>query len=175
MKILILSYSFTGNNDGLAASLARALAAEHVRVTEPKHRSMGTIVFDMLLNRSPKIDVAPAKVEDYDLVLFVGPVWMGKAASPLRTCFKQFGFRLGKYAYVSISGGADGSNPKLVEDLEKRLGKKPAALIDLHIAELLPREPKPDRRATSSYRLTDKDLQVLAEKAALQIKKAVPE
>ena len=46
-------------------------------------------------------------------------------------------------------------------ELNKRVGKEPAALIDLHIADLLPSDPKPNRKDTSAYRLTDKDVKGL--------------
>jgi len=82
---------------------------------------------------------------------------MGQVASPLRAYFKRLKGRLGRYAFVSISGGADGPNPKLGAELSQRLGKEPAAVIDLHIAALLPADPKPTRQDTSSYRLTDED------------------
>ena len=66
----------TGNNDALAAEIADVIAAEHIVITEPRHRSMGKIVLDILLDRSPKIDQNIDGMEENDLVLFVGPVWM---------------------------------------------------------------------------------------------------
>jgi len=99
------------------------LAAEHVSITEPGKRTMGTIMLDTVFGRTPKIRMPAAKVEEYDLVVFVGPVWMGNVASPFRACFRELGAKIGKYAFVSISGGADGPNPKLAAELAKRLGK----------------------------------------------------
>ena len=55
----------------------------------------------------------------------------------------------------------DGPNPKLENELIKRTGKKPDALIDLHIADLLPPEPKPERKDTSAYKLSDGDVDKL--------------
>jgi len=163
MKTMVISYSLSGNNGDLAASLAAALEAEHVRIAEPKPRTMGTIVLDMTFNRTPKIMMPVEKIEEYDLVLFVGPVWMGQIATPFRACFKQLGHRVGKYAFISISGGADGPNPKLANELEKRLGKEPVCLIDLHIADLLPSEPKPARKDTMAYRVTERDVKHLTD------------
>ena len=34
MKIIVISYSLTGNNDDLAAGVAAQLEADHIRVTE---------------------------------------------------------------------------------------------------------------------------------------------
>ena len=146
----VVSYSLTGNNEALAASLAAELAAEHIKITESKARTMGTIILDMLFKRTPRVSPIPDKVEDNDLVLFVGPVWMGQVATPLRACFKHLKGRIGQYGFIAISGGADGANLKLAGELKKRAGKEPSALIDLHIADLLPPDPKPGRKETST-------------------------
>ena len=47
MKITVISYSLTGNNEALAASVAAALGAEHIKISEPKRRTIGTIVLLM--------------------------------------------------------------------------------------------------------------------------------
>ncbi len=78
MKTTVISYSLTGNNDAPAKNLAGALAAEHASITEPKRRTMGTIVLDNMLNRMPKVALPALKPEERDLVVFVGPVWMDK-------------------------------------------------------------------------------------------------
>jgi multimeric flavodoxin WrbA len=173
VKAIVISYSLTGNNENLAASLAATLGAEHVRITEPKPRATGKIVLDMVSKRTPKIIMPVEEIEGYDLVLFVGPVWMGQIASPFRACFKQLCQEIGKYAFVSISGGADGPNPKLANELETRLGKEPVCLIDLHIADLLPSEPKPTRKDTMAYRVTERDVKHLTDTIVATLRKAM--
>ena len=164
-RVVVVSYSLTGNNDALAASIASAFQAEHIRITESMPRTNGTIALDMLFNRTPKVNTEVDSVKDSDFVIFVGPVWMGHVASPLRACFKRLKGRLGRYAFVSISGGANGPNPKLAHELKKRVGKEPVALIDLHIADLLSSDQKPTREDTSSYCLTEKDIRALTDTA----------
>jgi hypothetical protein len=163
MKAIVVSYSLTGNNRDLAASVAATLGVEHVRITEPKPRKMGKIVLDVIFKRTPKIIMPVEKIEAYDWVLFFGPVWMGQIASPFRACFDQLGQKIGEYAFISICGGADGPNPKLADELEERLGKEPACLLDLHIADLLPSEPKPTRNDTMGYRITEEDVKHLTD------------
>lgn len=158
MKVIIISYSFTGNNDALAIRVSAELKAKHIRIQEAKQRKMSTIFFDILFNRTPKIEVMVDKVEEFDLVIFMGPIWLGRAATPLRGYFQQLKNRLGKYAFVSISGGAQGANPNLAFDLKKRIGKDPVVLIDLAIADLLPAVPKPTRQDTMAYHLSESDV-----------------
>lgn len=164
MRILIISYSFTGNNDALATSIASALKADHIKVTETKPRTTGTIFFDILFKRTPVVKMQIDKVEQNDVVIFMGPVWMGQIATPLRGYFNQLKSTIGKYAFVTISGGADGPNTKLRGELLKRLGKEPSALIDMHIADLLPSTPKPERKDTSAYHLREEDVKNLTDK-----------
>jgi flavodoxin len=173
MKKAIISYSLTGNNEVLATSLAAALDAEHLRITEPRHRTMLTIMLDMILGRTPPVEFPPLETEKYDLVLFVGPIWMGQIATPLRGCFEQLRSIIGKYIFISISGGADGPNPKIAAELERRLKNKPITIIDLHIADLLPSEPKPRRSDTSTYRINGKDTRGLTEKAVTILKRVI--
>ena len=173
MKTIVVSYSLTGNNEDLAASIAATFGAEHARIAEPKPRKMGKIVLDAVLDRTPKIILAEEKIEAYDWVLFVGPVWMGQVASPFRACFRQLSQKIGKYAFISICGGADGPNPKLAGELEKRLGKEPACLLDLHIADLLPSEPKPTRDDTMGYRITEGDVKHLTDTVAATLREAM--
>lgn len=163
MKAMIMSYSLSGNNEDLAASLSAALGAEHVRISESKSRTMFTIVLDRIFNRTPKIVTDVETTEGYDLVLFVGPVWMGQVSSPFRACFKQLRAEIDEYAFISISGGADGPNPGLSDELKKRLGREPLCLIDLHIADLLPPGSEPTRDDTMGYRINESDVKRLTE------------
>jgi len=173
MRVTVISYSLTGNNEALATSIAAEFAAEHIKISESKPRTMGTIILDILFNRTPHVNPIIDKVEDNDLVIFVGPVWMGHVATPLRAYFRHLKGRPGQYAFISISGGADGANPKLAGELNKRVGKAPAALIDLHIADLLPSDPKPDRKDTSAYRLNERDVKSLTNTVAKTLRETV--
>lgn len=161
MKVIVISYSLTGNNEALANSIAAEFAAEHIKITECKPRTTRVIIFDVLFNRTPQVSPIIDKVGNNDLVLFVGPVWLGQVATPFRAYFKHLKAKLGQYAFISISGGALGPNPKLAGELNKRVGKEPTALIDLHIANLLPSDPKPTMKDTSAYHLSDKDIKSL--------------
>lgn len=172
MKVLVVSYSLTGNNEAIAKRVASQLAADHVRITETKERTMGAIAADMMFNRTPRIDQGLDELEGADLVVIVGPVWMGHVAAPLRACLKRLKGRLGRYAFCSISGGADGPNPKLADDLRKRVGRAPAAVVDLHIADLLPLDPRPTRQETQNYRLSEGDVEVLAGKMVGALREA---
>ncbi|OBZ15035.1 hypothetical protein A8L34_14265 [Bacillus sp. FJAT-27264] len=162
MDIIVISYSFTGNNEALASNVAKELSAEYIRILESKPRTLGTITLDVIFSRTPLVQPAPDLLGKYDLILFFGPIWMGQVATPLRAYLKYLKTNRHKYGFISISGGADGTNPKVSGELRKRTGIDPAVLIDLHIADLLPPGSIHARKDTSTYRLDDGDIKQLS-------------
>lgn len=173
MKLAIISYSYTGNNDILAAGVANALSADHIRLVPQKPVSTGSIMLDALLGRTPKVQPGADAMRPYDMVLFVAPVWLGAAAFPLRSCFRALKSNSQRYGFLSISGGADHDNPKLEMDLVKQTGRKPDVLFDQHIRTLLPAEPQPTREMTSAYQLTEDDAQRLTQKAVEKVRETL--
>lgn len=161
MNIAVISYSYTGNNGALADNVANELSAEHIKILEAKSRTTGSIILDMIFARTPKVEPAPDIMSQYDLILFFAPVWMGQAASPLRAYLKHLKAFPKRYGFLSISGGADGGNPKLAAELRKRTGAEPDILLDLHIADLLASNPKPERKDTTAYKINDSDIERL--------------
>lgn len=155
MKILILFYSHTGNNAALADRLADELKADKFRITELRPRNNQVIALDMLFNRRPQIEPLPEQVAAYDLVLFLGPVWMYHLPSPLRSCFQQLKDKLVRYAFVSVSGGALGPNPGIAKELVRRMGKRLAFQIDLTVAQFGTVPPQPSVKDTSAYQLAE--------------------
>jgi flavodoxin len=171
MKTIVISYSQTGNNNKLACAIAKNLTANHIKIAEPKPRTFLAIGLDTLLNRTPKINSFDVNFEDFDMVIFVSPVWMGQVASPLRAVFRLAKSKVKQYAFVSLSGGADGPNTKLENELKSRIGVKPQKVINFLIAELLPQNPKPTRQQTEDYRLDDEVAIELSEKIVYSLKK----
>ena len=173
MKIAVVSYSLTGNNEALAKNTAEELAAEHIKITECKHRSMSTIILDLIFNRTPQVQPNPDIISSYDLLLLFGPVWMGKVASPLRSYLSYLKTNACKYAFVSISGGAIGPNPELKHELEKRAGREPIRIIDQHVADLLPSDPKPTLKVASAYRINSEEILKLTDTIVKTVREAV--
>ena len=171
MKILIMSYSFTGNNEALAKRIAEELKVEHIRIIEQKKRTNGTIAADLVFGRTPQTEPAPQVMSAYDLIVFIAPVWMGQPAFPMRVYLKQLKKHPQKYAYISISGAM---NPGLSGALKNKTGVEAVAVIDLHITDLLPPEPKPAPQEVGAYRLTAQDIENLAKRAVTMLLGKLP-
>jgi len=174
MKTVILSYSLTGNNEALAKRISEELKAEHIRITEPKKRTNGTIVSDIIFGRTPQTEPKPQVMSAYDMIIIIAPVWMGQPASPIRSYLKQLKKHPQKYAYVSISGGAMNDNPGLANALKSRTGVEAVTVIDLHITDLLPSDPKPNSQVTSAYQLTGQDIEHLTKRAVALLQEKLP-
>jgi len=174
MKIAILTYSFTGNNTLFAAYLASVLSADQIPVTPLTKVTYGTITLDLIFSRKPAVNFSADALEAYDLVLLVAPVWMGQVAFPMRRCLDALRRNAKPYAFLSISGGADGNNPNVSSELTKRAGRAPVFVLDQHIRTLLPAEPAPTRDDTSNYVLTEADCAHFGQIALEQIHASFP-
>jgi hypothetical protein len=82
---------------------------------------------------------------------------MGQVAAPFRACFKQYGAKIDNMLNLN-KWRSGGSQSETKDELTKRLGKAPVAVVDLHIADLLPKEPKPERKDTSAYKINEKEV-----------------
>jgi hypothetical protein len=163
MKTVVISYSYTGNNEDLSSRFAKEIGAEHIHVTETKQRTMGTIVLDTLFNRNPKISMSNDGVSGDGFVIFFSPVWLGQIASPMKTVMKQLKDKGFKYGFISLTGGADGPgcNDNVPSQLKKQMGREPEFVLDLYKADLLPEEIQPTRQITMDLRVNDSHLETL--------------
>lgn len=153
MKSIIIYYSHTGNNALLAEKTAAILGIESFRLVETEERTTKSIIKDMIFNRKSKFVNYPKNIEKYDLVIFMGPVWMFSIPTPLKTYFKMVKKRIKKYAFISLSGGALGPNPGIAKQLIKRLGKGLTLNLDLNIANFCETPKDATTEDTGEYKL----------------------
>ena len=174
MKTVIMSYSLTGNNEALATRIAEELKVEHIRITEPKKRTYGTIAADIVFGRTPQTEPMPQVMSAYDLIIFVAPIWMGQPAFPMRSYLKQLKKHPQKYAYVTISGVSMNNNPGLLGALKSRTGAEAVTVVDLQIVDLLPSDPKPTTQVISAYQLTAQDVENLTKRTVTMLREKLP-
>ncbi len=153
MKTLIIYYSHTGNNAVLAERVADSINADTFRLTESRARTVKTIIIDMVFRRKAPLQAIPETVGMYDLVIFMGPIWMFHLCSPLRTCMKRIKPHPGRYGFISLSGGALGPNAPVIGQLKRLLGKSLSLYLDLPIASFCTVPDKATDKDTGSYLL----------------------
>ena len=163
MNIKVISYSYTGNNEALAAEFAKAVGAEHLRITEPKKRTAGKIVRENLFNRDPKINLSGDEISDEDFVIFFSPFWFGKIASPLRAYLKKLRRIPSKYGFISLCVGYDDSEgvQKFKNDLAEMLGREAEFVVLKRIADLLPSGQALTQKMLTEFRITQEDSRTL--------------
>ena len=159
MRIGILTYSMTGNNNKLGEKISKELGFEHIIIQETQERKIGKIILDMLFGRKPKTSPSPEKMNSYDYIIFLSPIWMGKIASPMRSYLSYMKKNRKKYSFFSISGGAMGPNPKIQNELKKRTGELPDIQKDFQKVDLMNTAKKPTSQETSDYQINEKDIE----------------
>lgn len=169
MDITILSYSYSGKNKKLATSLAQKLSAKHISFTTVKPMSFFRIALHMLFGTKPALNEQIPEPKKDELVLFIAPIWMGQIASPLKRCFQQLKGKIENYAFISISGGALGPNPKITSELTKRMGKAPKFVIDRQAVEFLKLDHKPTPKETDAYDFSDEDCASIVDEVVAKI------
>lgn len=169
MKRLIISYTFSGNNALLAKHLAEKADADYTEIRELRQRKMLTIVLDTIFSRTPKIQPLQSTIGNYDHIIFVAPIWFGKIASPFRQVFRQCRDQLTRYSFVSVSGGANGTRPRVEQELKHLLGKAPTSLFHSLISDLLPESQRGNQKVLNAYRLSADEASYLSELAIQDI------
>jgi len=157
MKTLIVSYSFSGNNDLLASHLQKRLSSDLFRISERNKRNGFTIFFDILFNRTPEIRQFYHARDVYEHHILIGPVWAGRIASPLKSFLLNEKSKIGQYSYVSVCGGASNQANKLAASLASIAGHKPEKVLELSIGELF--KSRGQKGPVTGYKLTVDDLQ----------------
>jgi len=166
MKVGILCYSLSGNNERVASAVAERLGLELGKVFEPGVRRMLSTVLDIIFKRIPKVIPAPEVIGGYDLVVLFAPVWIGHIATPIRAYLDYIREKEVRYGLVTVSGGP---NPKVKDELIRRTGREPEFFVELSIVDLLPAGVKPTITSVMRYQLSAEDVKALSEKVVAVI------
>lgn len=159
MRVLVVYFSFTGNNRLLAAELARRLGGDLCAVVEKRRRTILTIMLDMMFRRTPAIEPLRFAPADYDHTVLVAPVWGSRIASPMRALVEREKNGLPSYSFITLCGiGRPAQREALAAELAASAGRPASAVVQLRVCELLPPEKQDNVRSVSSYRVAEDEL-----------------
>jgi flavodoxin len=159
MRILIIYFSFSGNNRLLAEHLAKRLNCDAFPIVEKKRRTIITIFLDLLFGREPKIEDLECATSNYDCIVLVAPIWDSKLANPIKTLIKKEKVALADYSFISLCGyERSGQKESITRELLALTGHAPKAVFELRISDLFPAEKRNEIRIISRYHITEKDL-----------------
>ena len=173
MNPVIISFSETMNNERVASQTAKDLNIDWIKLQETKKRKMMTDIFDVIFNRKPKLALDVRLLEPYDLIIFMGPVWIGHPATPFRRIFQYLKTHHKDYGLITVCGGNCDlvSNPKLKECLTKRTGYDPKFVKELKIFDLMPPESeKVINERMFKYEMIKEEIDQYVEEAKTLIK-----
>src|SRR6516162_2730160 len=113
METLIVYYSYSGNNESLAKELGERLGCDIVKLEELRKRSGLTIALDLLFKRESKIKDIDIHLKEYETIIFIGPIWDSKIATPLSSYLKKERENINSYAFITICGGRGEQKQKI--------------------------------------------------------------
>jgi hypothetical protein len=127
MKVLAISYSYTGRCRRLRQALAARLGWAEGEITDhAPGRATWRCILDSLLRRKPRIRYTGPALDGFDAVVLVAPVWAQRLASPMRTFVSNSWPQVPTVALVTVMGG-DGA-PDALAEVTRLLGRAPAVL-----------------------------------------------
>ena len=94
-NILVIYYSNKGSNKYLAGKISKSLSCE---IEEIKPRLNIFLLF--LMNIHLGIKPLKHRIEDFNMVILCGPIWMGKLIPPLRSFIKNYFNKINKSAHL---------------------------------------------------------------------------
>ncbi|MBS1542062.1 MAG: NAD(P)H-dependent oxidoreductase [Bacteroidetes bacterium] len=170
MKPLIISYSFTGNNEALTQNLKKRFNCEEYRVTELKKPIGPSILLDFFIKRPPKVARADINWQAYDYFILVAPIWESGVASPMRVFIEQERDHLTNYSFITICGGEESQAEKILNQLVTAAGRAPKAFCELKVNDLLPSGHHQQARFKTFYKIEHGDLKVFDDKISQFVK-----
>ncbi len=156
MKNLIVYFSKSGNNKFLADKLASALDAP-IEVLYPK----GFNMLFFLLNLNFGIKPIQNKLHDFDRIILVGPVMMGRFIPPLKAFVTKYKSEIKQLVFVTCCGSGDEvkmekfGHGHVFNDLETLLGNKLEFSEALPVGLTLSPEQKSNSDAIMKVRLDE--------------------
>jgi flavodoxin len=137
-RILIASYSLSGNTERVATDIAARLDADVLELRElaDRHGFLGYLgaAFDSLRNRSGMLGHLEKCAGDYSLTIIGSPIWAGKITPAVRTYLTTIRGSVRKVAFFTTSGSTDIS--RVAADMARLAGAEVVATAGFTSAEL---------------------------------------
>jgi hypothetical protein len=110
-KTLVITYSYTGTGRRLAKLLCAQQDWPAGDVLELRARAgaWGTVrcILDSVLSRHPSVRYVGPPLKEFDSVVLIAPVWLGRLAGPMRSFVANYSDSLPDLAVISVMGSND--------------------------------------------------------------------
>lgn len=99
MKTIVVYYSRKGSNEYLAKKISTRMGSD-IEAIRPRINAF----FLILMNLNPGIRSLKCKIENYDRVILVGPVFMGRLIFPLKSFMSRYRDQIKELVFVTCCG-----------------------------------------------------------------------
>lgn len=164
MKTLVLYFSKTGSNLFLAGKLAAELGAD-IEAVIPRISLLPVLLMSTWIGIGTGIKKLKSQVENYDAIVFCGPIWIGRFASPLQSALRKHRRSMKKAFFATCCGGGDETkNDKMgyaraFRHIEKLAGGRSAGCEAFPVALVIPADRQNDPDAFMKTRLSEENFQ----------------
>jgi hypothetical protein len=146
----------------LAKKMAQMLQGDLEAIT-PKLNLFPVLVLSSWLNISLGVRTLTHPVDDYDVVVVCGPVWMGQCIAPLRDVIRKYGRRIKQLYFVTCCGSNDQTKDDkfgyahVFQQVKRLAGNVCVHCEAFPIDLVLPEEQQDDSDAAMKARLSDQN------------------
>jgi len=157
-KAIVVYYSNKGSNRYLAEKIAKCLSCD---IEEIKPRLNVFLLF--LMNIHLGIRQLKSNINEYELVILCGPIWMGKFIPPLRCFVNKYYSKINRLIFVTCCGSPDAKkNDKfghglVFKEVKNVLNEKCVFCQAFPIVLVLPDDKKEDTDAFMKTHLNDEN------------------
>lgn len=122
MKTIVVYYSRSGSNKFLAEKTAKTLDCDIEEII-PRVNIFFLLLFNVNFGNKP----LKHNIKEYDRVILIGPIWMGKFISPLKSFVSRYKKSITQLYFITCCGSSD-------EKKDEKFGHN---LVFKHIKEIL--------------------------------------
>lgn len=158
MKTIVVYYSKSSNNKFLAEKTAQTLDCDIEEII-PRVNIFILLLFNMSFGNKP----LKHNLKEYDRVILVGPIWMGKFISPLKSFVKRYRKSITQLYFITCCGSSDEKKDEkfghnlVFKLLKEMLGEKCISCEAFPIILVVPEDKKNDDDAIMKTRLSNEN------------------
>jgi len=145
MKTIVVYYSRKGSNEFLARKISSGLSCD---IEQIRPRANAFIFF--MLNINPGIHPLKKRIADYDRVILVGPVFMGRFIPPLKSFVTRYRPRIKELVFVTCCGSSYAKKDEkfghghVFRQVERMMNGKLALAQAFPVGLILPEDQRED-------------------------------
>jgi len=140
-------------------ALQKRLGCDILKIETRRKRNFLSIFLDIAFNRTPQLRPFDKPILRYEHFVFLGPVWAGKIASPLRSFLRAQRENIKRYAFITVCGsGEAGQKERIIQELTNMLYSTPEVVTELGVDKIM--QAKQHGKPASVFRINATDLDI---------------